>query len=208
MRRSRFRGRGFRRKRSVSWLAGFSSYDAGAGTSNRLIALAAIPGSPNVWGASIGLVIPGDLPLHGGEDCVLARVVGRLGFMDGRKDAGAGPAAFGFQMHVALVQSDFLPGGTVTPWDFTSSVGLGNDDIMFFQDIIVPGTSVLVTPGATPPVSDQPSFEMSLDITTKRKIDSNRQLVLWFQSAFDAAVTTQVDFRLYGGLRMLMMRPS
>jgi len=205
--RRRFRRFGGKRKRSVSWLAGFSSYDAGAGTSNRLIALAAIPGSPNVWGASIGLVVPGDLPLHGGEDCVLTRVVGRLGFTDGRKDAGAGFAAFGFQMHVALVQSDFLPGGTVTPWDFTSSVGLGNDDIMFSSDVIVPNAGIGAAGAGYELMVGSYERWLQMDVGVKRKIQEDRCIILWFQTVLPAG-TSAADFRILGTLRSLLMRPA
>jgi len=206
MRRSRFRGRGFRRKRSVSWLAGLSSYDGPGGTSARVIGLAAIAGAPNVWAASIGLVIPADLPLHGGEDAVLARVVGRLGFMAGRKNAGAGLAAFGFQMHVALVQSDFLPGGTVSPWDFTSSVGLGNDDIMFSSDVVVP--SVAIGGAGTGYELAVGGMErwLEMDVGVKRKVQEDRCIILWFQTVMPGG-TTGADFTLLGSLRSLLMRP-
>jgi len=211
MARRFFRGRrGLRRRRSVAWIPGVTGFDIVTPAQTRLISLTQVSAAlyANVFGAAIGLTTDTDLTLHGGEDAVMTRIVGRLGFTTGRVNAGAGVAASTYLLRVVVAQTDTTNAGSVMPFEYLSSNGLGNDDIMFFQDIIVPGTSVLVTPGATPPVSDQPSFEMSLDITTKRKIDSNRQLVLWFQSAFDAAVTTQVDFRLYGGLRMLMMRPS
>jgi len=98
MRRRFFRGKS--KRRSVSWIPGITTYDPTAGDSNRLVQLSAIPGATNAFGATIGLVIASDLPLHGGEDCVVTRVVGRLGFMEGRKNAGAALAAFGFQMRV------------------------------------------------------------------------------------------------------------
>ena len=72
--------RRFRRnvkRRSVSWIDGITTYDA-TGVSNRLLSLTALGG--NVWGVSIGLVIASDLPKHGGEDAVVTRIRGRLGF--------------------------------------------------------------------------------------------------------------------------------
>lgn len=203
--RSRFRGR--RKKRSVSWIPGITSYDPVAGNSFRLIPLAAVAGAANVWGASIGVVIPSDLPLHGGEDAVITRVVGRLGFGAGRKDAGAGLVSFGFQMRVTIAQSDFLPAGTVTPWDFTASAGMGNDDILWESDVLV---SSLPFAGAGGPPWDTfgcfPGQWLEIDAGARRKVQEDRMILLWFQTVLPAG-TTGADFILLGGLRALMMRP-
>jgi len=203
MRRRFFRGK---RRRSTSWIAGITSFDGAGGSSARLITMAAVAGAPNVWGASIGLVIPSDLPLHGGEDCVITRIVGRLGFMEGRKDAGAGLAAYGFPMRVTIAATDFLPGGTITPWDFTTSAGMGNDDILVENDVIVPLQAIGGAGAGYDLLAGGYERWLEIDAGAKRKVQEDRCIVLWFQTVMPGG-TTGVDFRLIGGLRSLLMRP-
>lgn len=198
------RGR-FRKKRSVSWIAGVTTYDPAAGVSNRLIGLAPLT-TANVWGASIGVVIPSDLPLHGGEDAVLTRIVGRLGFMDGRKDAGAGAAAFGFQMRVTIAQSDFLPAGIVTPFEFIASAGMGSDDILFESDVIVPNQAIGAAGAGYDLLAGGYERWLEIDTSAKRKVQEDRAIIIWFQTVLPAG-TNAADFRLLGGLRSLLMRP-
>jgi len=201
--------RGIRRKRSVAWIPGVTGYDIAAFQTSRLIPLSQVAAGlyPNVFGAAIGLTTNTDLSLHGGEDAVMTRIVGRLGFTTGRVNAGAGVAATTYLLRCVVAQTDNTDTGSVMPFEYLSSNGMGNDDIMWFRDIIVPGTSVLEQTGATPPGGTQTDYELDVDIGVKRKIESNRQLVLWFQTVFDAGTFVAADFRLYGGLRMLMMRP-
>lgn len=207
MRRRFFRGK---RKRTVSWVAGISSYDPTAGTSSRLIAMSAVPGFTNLWGVSIGVVLGPDLPIHGGEDAVLTRVVGRLGFLEGRKNAGAGLAAYGFQMRLLIVQSDMIPQGTgfaPSGFDFTSSLGEGNDDILFMRDTAVSataiggaGTGFDLTPGRF-------TGWVEFDVGAQRKVQEDRGIILWMQTIMPAG-PTGVDFRMLGGLRTLIKRPA
>jgi len=206
MRRSRFRGRA--RKRSVAWIPGITTYEPVAGVSNRLVALAPVDvvNLPNVWGASIALVLPADLPLHGGEDCVLTRTVGRLGFMEGRRDAGAGVAAFGYQLRVTIAQTDFTPAATITPWGFTSSVGMGNDDILWEADVVVPNMGIGAAGAGYDTAAGGMERWLEIDSTAKRKVQEDRVVVVWFQTVM-APGTVSADFRLLGGLRALLKRP-
>jgi len=201
-RRSLRRGRP---RRSVSWIDGVSTYDETTGVSNRLVALAQFPAT-NVWGASIGLVIASDLPKHGGEDAVVTRIRGRLGFLEGRRDSGAGNAAFGFQLRVVVAQTDFLPAGVVTPWVFTTSVGLGNDDILWFADTVVSPSPVGAAGAGYELVVGNHIQWLDIDVQAKRKVQEDRLLVLWFQTVH-APGTTGADFRMIGGLRTLLMNP-
>jgi len=198
-----------RRRRSVAWIPGVTGYDIPGFQTSRLINLSQVAAGlyPNVFGAAIGLTTNTDLSLHGGEDAVMTRIVGRLGFTTGRVNAGAGVAATTYLLRCVVAQTDNTDTGSVMPFEYLSSNGMGNDDIMWFRDIIVPGTSVLEQTGATAPGGTQTDYELDVDIGVKRKIESNRQLVLWFQTVFDAGTFVAADFRLYGGLRMLMMRP-
>jgi len=206
---SRGRRRGFRRRRSVAWIPGVTGYDVATPSNTRLITLTQVAAGlyPNVYGAAIGLTTNTDLQLHGGEDAVMTRIVGRLGFTTGRADVGAGVVATTFLLRCVIAQTDNTDTGSVMPFEYLTSNGLGNDDIMWFRDTIVPGTSVLESTGAIAPGGTQTDYELDIDVGVKRKIESNRQLVLWFQTTFNNVVFNQADFRLYGGLRMLMMRP-
>jgi len=198
-------GRRRGKRRSVSWIDGVTTYDEAAGVSNRLEALNNFPAS-NVWGASIGLVIASDLPKHGGEDAVVTRIRGRIFACEGRRNAGAGLAAFGFQMRVVIAQTDFLPSGTVTPWVFTSSVGLGNDDILWFGDLVVSPTAIGAAGAGYENMVGNAEHWLDIDVMAKRKVQEDRLLVLWFQTCLPAG-TTGADFRWLGGLRTLLMNP-
>lgn len=207
MRRRFFRGK---RKRTVSWIPGISTYDDALGTSSRLIPLALLPGTVNTWGVSIGVVFPTDLPAHGGEDAVLTRVVGRLGFIEGRKNAGAGLAAFGFQARVVIAATDFVPaavGFGPSPFNFTTSVGLGNDDIMFAHDVIVPQVAIGAAGAGYDLLAGGYERWLEVDVGAKRKCQEDRGVVLWVQTVLPAG-TIGADFRLLGGLRSLLMRPA
>lgn len=207
--RRRF-SRGKFRKRSTSWVAGITTYDLAAGTSSRLIPLAAIPGFAGLWGVSIGIVLPADLPPHGGEDAVLTRVVGRLGFMEGRKNAGAGVAAYGFQMRVAIVQTEVIPlggGFAPSPYDYTSSVGMGNDNIIWEHDTIVPLQAIGATGNGYDLLAGGYERWLEVDTSAKRKVTEDRAIILWMQTVLPGG-TTAADFRMIGGLRTLLMRAA
>lgn len=163
----------------------------------------------NVFGAAIGVTTDADLSMHGGEDAVHVRTVGRLGFTTGRVNVGAGAAATTFLMRVALVQTDTVNVGatpSIMPFEFVSGTSLGQDNILWMSDVIVPGTSVLEVTGAVAPGATSMDYRLDLDVKVKRKLQSDRHIYLWFQSVFDDVVTVDADFRLWGGLRTLLMR--
>lgn len=196
-----------RRKRSVAWIPGITTFDTGvAATNSRLVALAALSAAvPNTWGVALAVTDDTDLSMHGGEDAVLTRIRGRLFFSDGRVNSGAGLAASAFQLRVAVTQTDITPALAVTPFDFTTSAGLGNDNILWMDSVLVPS---VVTTGAGTNIDtvDWEHFQLDIDVRAKRKLQSDRQVVLWFQSVFNGGTVTAVDFRLRGGLRSLLMR--
>lgn len=205
------RRRGLRAKRSVAWLPGLSGYDGTAGTFSRLITLAALPGAANIFAAVVQMTLDADLALHGGEDAVLIRTVGRLGFMEGRRNAGAGLAAAGFQMRVALLASDARFDGASgalvgTQFNLLASEGMGIDDIMQMTDVIVPITAIGGAGAGFELATGTMQTWLDWDVKAKRKVQANKHVFLWFQTVC-AAGTTGADFRLLGGLRMLMMRP-
>jgi len=202
-----FRGR---RKRSCTWLAGVTTYDPVAGGSSRLTALTQAGfTTANVWGAVISPVAAIDLPLHGGEDAVLTRLVGRFGFMEGRKDAGAGLAAFGFQMRVAFQLGRQQQGtATVLADELVTSAGMGSEDILWFRDVIVPAQTINAAgSGFDVAFTSGPFWQAEFDIKVKRKIHEDTPVLLWFQTVLPPG-TTGADFRLFGGVRSLLMRPA
>jgi hypothetical protein len=126
--------------------------------------------------------------------------------MEGRKYAGAGLAAIGYQMRVVICQTDFQPAGTITPWDFTSSAGLGNDDILFFHDVIVPNVAIGGAGAGYDTQGGSMETWLEVDCSAKRRVQDDRLIVLWLQTVMPGG-TTGADFRLLGGLRSLIMRP-
>lgn len=203
--------RSFRRgrKRSVAWIPGFSTADTSAPSSSRLMSFAVVAaGFPNTWGSAIQLTVDSDLSMHGGEDAVMTRIRGRLFFSDGRVNAGAGLAANSFQLQALVVQAQVTPsgaGGTAAmPTDYTTSSGLGADNILWSDTVIVPSTT---TSGVGTNL-DNIGWEgrmLEVDVRAKRKVQSDAHILLWFQMVL-AAGSTGADMRVRGNLRMLMMR--
>lgn len=199
------RGRSRRAKRAVSWLAGVSTYDSAGGTSSRLMALTTTGLPAGVWGATTGLVVASDLPDHGGEDAVLTRVIGRLGFMDGRRDSGAGLASYGFQLRVVVAQVAAEPTGIFSQ-DFTTSAGMGNDNILYMRDVVVPGVPIGVSGGGYELAIGGYERWLDIDIKARRRVQNDYQIIAWYQTVLPGG-TVSADFRMLGGLRSLLMRP-
>jgi len=201
MRRRRFGGA--RRKRTVAWVDGVSSY--GAAENSRLMTLTQAGFAGNQWGATTGVVVASDLPLHGGEDAVVTRVVGRLGFMEGRRNAGAGLAATGFQLRLVLAQVP-TEGATIFSEDFTTSAGMGSDKVLWMRDVVVSSVAIGATGGGYDTVFASGPFWTDFDIKARRKVQADMTIIMWYQTTFPGG-TTGADFRLLGGIRTLVMRP-
>lgn len=196
-------------KRTVSWCDGLSTFDTNAAGERRYrtLALSPVVTGSNTWAAAVGLVVPSDLTEHGGEDAVVTRIRGSLNFFRGRIDTGAGLAANSYPLRVLVVQTDSTRAGLVMPFDYTTSEGLGRDDILLEHDVIVASTD----PGATGTGWDAISFDsgvrhLEVDVKAKRKVQVDRQIMIWFQAALNGAVV-QADFSITGALRTLLMRP-
>lgn len=205
MRRRSFRG-GRARKRSVAWVPGLTTLDTVAFQNSCLLALTSLSAAAvNTFGAAIALTDDVDLSMHGGEDAVLTRVRGTLMFSDGRLDSGAGPAAAGFQLRVVVTQTDITPGLAVTPFDYTTSAGLGNDNILWMGDVLV-DSGVTTGVGTGIAAIDWTRKCLDIDVKAKRKLQSDRHVVVWFQTVQRQSTTVGLDLRLRGGLRSLLMR--
>lgn len=202
--RRRF-GRRHARRRAVSWMPGFSCFDVGAITpgSTRLFAFAGpIAGTAATWGVAVQMVTAADLTLHGGEDAVLTRVRGKLIFMNGRKNAGAGLAPWSFSLRACLAMHSQLPSGAFGD-EFTSSAGLGSDAILWTGETIVSSGNLIDSVNALG--ADQ-FWSLDVDVKAKRRITEDEVPTFFFQAVFPAG-TTGADMRIAGGLRTLLMRP-
>lgn len=200
----RFR-RGFgrrRSKRTVAWIDGLTGFDATATSQSKLLTFTPVVAGGTIWGAAVQLTVPADLSLHGGEDAVITRVVGWLMLCNGLRDLSAGPAAQAFIVRTIIAQTDIYPAG-VSPIDFTSSAGLGEDCILYSHDTFVSSIPI-GTVGLDAMSSPGPWFDVN--VKAKRKLQTDRQLVLWFQT-LDVAGLTSLTCQLVGSLRMLLMRP-
>jgi len=203
--RRRF-GRRLGRKRSVAWLPGISTQDPVAGTHSRLVAITALAAGAATFGTAIAVTTDADLTLHGGEDAVLTRVRGRFFFTDGRVNAGAGLAANGFQLQVAFLLTDVLPGGGITPLDLTTSAGLGSDALLWTSTVLVSSVATAGVGTGIDTIASWEPFILDVDVKAKRKVQVNSHVVMWMQVVLPFG-TTAADFRLRGAARLLMMRP-
>lgn len=206
MRRA-FRAR--RAKRSVAWIPGFSTFDDTNGTSNRLLTFAQVPTVALTWGVASMLTTDTDLSLHGGEDAVLTRIRGQLGFVEGRKNAGAGLAAYGFQVRVVIALSEIQSGlGAAAPLNdsFLTSNALGQDRIMWSKETVVSPTAIGAAGAGYELMTGRFTNWLEIDVRAQRKLASDSQVVMYLQTILPAG-STGADMRCIGGLRMLVKRP-
>jgi len=206
------RRRGFRRsaKRSVAWVDGISCMDGATASTTRTVTFSQTGFSvATVWGATIGLVVASDLPQHGGEDAVLSRIRGRLLFLGGRRDSGAGfaSAAFPFRLVVAQVASTAAGGATIFSDDFTTSAGLGQDNILYSRDHIWGAPAPGGTGAGFEALNSASESWLELDVKARRKVQVNSQIILWFQTLAPSPGTVAIDGQMAGSLRTLLMRP-
>lgn len=208
--RRRF-GRRFGKKRSVSWLEGFSGYDDSGSVAARLLTFAGpIAGTTATWGVAVQLTTQADLTLHGGEDAVVARIVGQLAFVEGRRNAGAGLAAMGFPVRLVVAQHRMLvtaSSGLTFNDVFTPSRDLGKDNILWMQHRVVSPTAIGAAGAGYENMVGNFEQWVEVDIRVKRKVQEDTPLVFYMQTVL-AAGTTGADCRMLGGLRCLMMRPK
>lgn len=200
MRRMRRRSFG-RRRASVAWIPGLSGYDTALPTFDRaLTLLSQAPVAANTWAVPVAAVTPTDLSLHGGEDAVLQRMRGRILCVNGRINLGAGLVASTFPLRVlvTLAQSD---ASGIFALDYTTSVGLGRDEILWTGETICSQGTIR---DSDPPTAVWQWLEV--DVRAKRRMQESALVVFWFQTVLPVG-TTAADFRLVGGVRSLLKRP-
>lgn len=210
MRRRRF-GFGARRfsRRSLAWIPGLNTKDdsAAVGTEVRSIVQTRVVTGFQTFGAAIALVNNTDLSMHGGEDAVVTRIRGNLGFFGGQRDNGAGLAATAFLLRLVVAQTDADAAGSVMPFRFNDSATLGNDDILWMKDVFVSNAAGFVdSVNISSTTSAMRDAMHEVDVRAKRKLQSDRTLTLWLQSVVPPATVAQ-QFLMFGSLRILLKRP-
>lgn len=201
-----------RTKRSVGWIDGITAFTTG-GTNlqSRLISMAPLTTGSTTQAAAISVTLTEDLQSHGGEDAVLERIRGRFLLWNARQNVPTSPAAVvgGFVMRVVLAATDVIDPSTstVAPDLYLDSAGLGRDNILWYRDVLVSGSNLTGTGGTgaaeTSTIND---FWFDIDVRAKRKLQNDKQIVIWFQTQV-AALTPNLDFRMLGGMRTLLKRP-
>lgn len=204
----RFGRRAGLRKRTVAWVDGFSSLDTTVPRQLRPVVFAVVNAAvPNTLGVAIQLTVDADLSMHGGEDAVITRIRGRLLLVGGLAGA-AGGAPTSFPVRCLIVKSDITPAGAAFPGDWTTSAGLGRDDVLFMRDVLCSGTTVLGNgTGIATETSTTNGYWFDVDCKAQRKLQQGQHLVLWFQVVNTAAGVGPVSMNVAGNLRLLMKRP-
>lgn len=197
----RFRGFARRAKRSVSWARGISSWDGTVPIQTRLWTFSAGP-IAGVRHSSTLLVDNTDINEHGGEDTVLERVRGRLVFHIGQTDVGA---ALDFHCLFSIVQLDASATGAVNNLDFTSSEGLGFDQILWQQYFYVSRLNLLTSAVTASSLVGQLGV-VDVDCKAKRKLTRNRLIYIDISTTNEGAVVVG-SCRSAGALRVLLKRP-
>lgn len=202
MRRARsFRRRGS--KRSVAWIPGLSYFASNLDTTTAPWSV--VVGGGTTWGTATALTAIEDLQSHGGEDAVLTRITGRIMLLAGQVNAGAGLLAADFFYRALIVQQDTLPaGGGILGVDYTTFVNMGRDNILWYRDGYC--SRATQVDSVAPMTSQVEAHWLDVNVKAKRKLQDDRPIYLWFQSAFPVG-TTGVQTRFAGGLRTLLMRP-
>jgi len=188
----------------VAWIPGVSGLDPSAPAQAKVLTLTSLSTSTNTYAAALILVNDADLSMHGGEDAVMTRIRGQLWFYGQTYDTG-GPAGTWARLVIALSEVD--SSGNVFPAAYSDGPGLGRDEIMWERDILVtPATILCNGSGTGAETTSLYSARIDVDVKAKRRLDSAKVPVLWYQTVKSgAAVPTAVTYA--GGLRMLLRRP-
>lgn len=197
------------RRRTVAWIDGLSGLTTATPVQVRTLPFTALAGAANTFAAAVALTADADLSLHGGEDAVMTRMRGRLLLYGGRLNP-ATPGAASFFARVLITQRDVTPGANVAPLDFTTSAGLGRDDILWSRDVLISGTTVVgAGTAAATETSTLNDYWFDVDVKARRKVQAGYHIFLDVQTVAlgGGGANQPVDCLLAGGLRMLMMRP-
>lgn len=190
--------RGFGRKRSVNWTPGFSGLDQ-AGTADSLHSLYTNTVG-NVYTVAYTLTADSDLQLHGGEDAVVVRMEYELYFFNSTK---ATVTAQDFAGRLVFVQEETTASNAIPPVDYTSSAGLGRDNILHTRDFLLSSVGAI---GNEAHRGAQHANWLRGDIKVKRKLQSGNHIYMVVQTVKSGANVPE-GFNVAGHVRTLLMRP-
>lgn len=200
MYRRRSARRGFGRKRSVAWTPGFSGLDQSNSATALAVSFTNTIG--NVYTAAFTLTADSDLQLHGGEDAVVVRMSYELYFFNSTVVTAT---AHALPARILWVQGQQTATGAILPIDYTSSAGLGRDDILHTRDTVLHRAGSVDDSGTNigGPVQDN---WLRGDIKVRRKLQSGNHIFMLVQTCKDGA-SIPSGFSVCGNVRTLLMRP-
>jgi len=189
--------RGFAKKRSRNWIDSLT-FTATVGTTDRQAYTLTPTAGTNGGQAFLQLINNTTLSEEGGEDAVIARIVGDVHIIGGRKNS---VATSGF-LHLSVLQMDSNAiTGLVEPQNMFDAFESGDDNVLYDTTIWCPPLGVAVPLIQPWPVS------VHIDIGVSRKIQMERYLYFVIGSAGGAGATLIDEVTLAGALRILVKRP-
>lgn len=189
--------RGSGRKRTVAWTDSLTFTNTNGITDRQAYTLTPSPGS-NGAQAFLPLLIPQTLAEHGGEDCVLIRVVGDVHIIGGRLNSTP-TSAF---VHLFIAQKESNPDtGAVPPQNMFSFDSSAKDNILWDTTMWC-----MALPVAVPLIQPWP-VSVHVDVRVSRKVQLDNMVYFGIGSAGGPGVTLINEVTLAGGLRVLLKRP-
>lgn len=192
--------RTFRRgsKRSVSWLPGQIASNLGQ-TDRSVTNLISTPGASGGC-AFLALVTALDLPLHGGEDAVVTRIVGDIHLIGGR--GGIPIAPVGGFLHVSILQKEVDSQlATTVEQNMFHFLNQGKDNVLFDCTLWCPALPVGV------PLIQPWPISIHIDTGVRRKVQEDNEIFLCFSSAGPIGDSLIDEVTWAGGLRVLLKDP-
>lgn len=215
-----------RRRRTVSWVPGIT-FDP-----QTVIDPTIEEPEPQVASFLAALTANSDFASVGGEDAVVTRIVGQLHFINltlNRESVPIGRFPVYAEVRAAIFKGSEAQDGTVVVPSLYRSADLGYDNILWTGEAIVPAIAVntlgfndFVINGVSGGGADQgvggdwyPASQnnrMSIDVAAKRRIQSDDHIHLTIQwktlvSPYFTVPDPEMEARLFGFLRVLLMRP-
>lgn len=199
----RFGGSRGKRRHTV-WIpgAGFSNADTDLKQTVIMNATVA-PTTPGFF-VYLVLTLNSDLLEAGGEEAVVVRTLGKMLFANALNSAGGASPQF---LRMALILRETPPeSANLSPLvvDLFDSPSLGNEDILWTDDVFVSSATMINAASASITVFPQMT---QFDVKAKRKLAQQRQLCMLFQSATSGA-TNLKQFDVHGYIRTLLRAPA
>lgn len=187
-----------RRKRHTNWVPGVNF---GESLEYATISLALNTPSAGVNSFTVALTDDTDLQKSGGENAVIARLVGRLHPFGATRDTTPLPA---FMRWAVFVADDML--GTIALPDLFQNTVLESENIIQSGSVLVSGLNCTLASNDT--LGDMSSRIIEIDTSARRRLNDDHQVYITFQFAPkpDAAGATITAFKMSGFLRLLLLK--